>query len=467
MTTKRGPRAGVAALIAAVEAEGLDLHSIMVLQHGTVLAECYRSPFDPDTPHRMYSVTKSFTSTAVGLAVAEGRLSVDDRVIDIFPELVPATPDAHRNELRVGHLLTMSSGHRQEAFPPLYRPLPSLAAFVSGRPSVAPGSRFDYSNPCSYTLAAIVERVTGETISDYLRPRILEPLGIACRPWLRSDEGVTNGGFGLHLTTRELSRFGQMLLQRGMWEGQQLVPAAWIDEATGRRVDSWNAAGKVDWLQGYAYQFWRGRHGSFRADGLMGQFCIVLPERDALVVTTAGTLQTQRLLDLVWELVLPALDAPGGQLDDAPMPAFSSRPIDSRPSSRARELAGVEFAFGEPILLPTRLYAGQAPIRAAHCEITGDTLSLVLRDERGDYRLPLGQASWTAGITPVCTGYPEPCRGRAVWTSQTSLAVDLVFTEAGFRLGLVFDLEPVMQVTVTQPANPGMEGRKVIGRPFP
>ena len=364
----RSPRGAAADFIAASEAEQLDLHSLLVLRHGTVVAEAYRAPFDADTPHRMYSVTKSFTSSAIGLAIADGLLTVEDRVVDIFPDLAPHPIDQHLAALRVKHLLTMSAEHPALPGP---RTSPSVAAFLAEKLVLPPGSRFDYSNRCSYLLAAIVQRLTGEPLDDYLRPRLFDPLGIAVRPWLKSEEGVNNGGWGLHLTTRELARFGQLYLQRGIWEGCRILPGAWVSEATSKRVELWGNAGAPDWSAGYGYQFWQGRHGSHRADGLLGQFCLLLPRLDALIATTAGTLATQRILDLAWETLLPALGEVAGAAADDAMPAFPSALTGAAGSPRARELDRVTFVLGEPFPLPTRFYGGEVPIVSAKTELGG------------------------------------------------------------------------------------------------
>lgn len=460
------PQGAVAALTVAAEAERIDLHSILVMRRGEVLAEAYRAPFDAQTPHRMYSVTKSFTSTAIGLCVAEGRLTVEDRIVDLFPDYVPAEAHPRRDALRVKHLLTMSSGHLQPLVPTLLRPPPTLAGFIADVPAVEPGSRFDYSNSCSYTLAAIVERLTGETVGDYLRPRLLDPLGIALRGWLRTEEGVTNGGWGLHLTTGELARFGQLLLQRGEWQGKQLVPGAWIDEATGRRVASWGNTAMADWQLGYGYQFWRCPHDGYRADGLMGQFCIVLPRFDAVVVTTGGTMRTPRLLELIWDRIVPALSGGTEAETGRGGPAFAADAAGLSGSPHASALSGVTFRLGEPFVLPTRLYGGQAAILSAGIDLSGDRPAIVISDRNAAYRLPIGMDAWAGGVTPVSTGYPEPYRGFGRWASETSFAAELVFTEAGFRLGLTFDAEP-LQLAAVLPANPGLEGRTLLGRPFP
>ena len=461
-STQRSPRDAVAALISAAEAERLDIHSVLLRHHGAVVAEGYRPPFDADTPHRMYSVTKSFTSSAVGLAVADGLLSVDDRLVDIFPEFAPERAGEHLANVRIRHLLTMSAEHPMVPGPPGTRNPLSIAAFMAEALQLAPGSRFEYSNPCSYMLAAAVQRRTGKTLVDYLRPRLLAPLGIAARNWVTSDEGVNNGGWGLHLTTGELSRFGQLYLQRGEWEGARLIPGPWIDEATRKQVDSWGNAGP-DWNAGYCYQFWRNRPDGYRADGLLGQFCLVLPRHDAVLTMTAGTLTTDRILDLIWELVLPALEQGAGAGDSSV--AFPPTSIGEARSPRSEELAGVTFALGEPFMLPTRFFGGQVPIVSVEVA-PGDPVALILGDQRGRYRLPVGTNVWAGAVSPVSTGCAEPYKGFARWESADTLAVELVFTEGGFRLAVTFDLA-TRKLSVKTPANPGLEGRTIVGRPFP
>jgi CubicO group peptidase (beta-lactamase class C family) len=455
-------RAATTSLIAATGDENIDLHSILVMQRGEMLAEHYLEPFGPDIPHRMYSVTKSFTSSAIGLAVGEGRMTVDDRIVDIFPELVPHDVDPNTAGLRVRDLLTMTAGHvnyRGTA----HRPSVTVARFIAEAAGVAPGSRFDYSNPSSYMLGAIVERVTGMAMPDYLKPRLLDPLRIELRHWVKSDEGVTNGGWGLHLTTRELSRFGQMLLQNGQWEGKQLLPESWVAEATGKRTPSWGNAGMGDWVEGYGYQYWRGRHNSVRADGLLGQFCILLRDHDALVVTTAGTMSTQRLLDLVWEKLVPALAGGGSPGNESGFPVLATA---AATSPRAAELNGRRFALGEPFLPPTRTFGNQLTLDAIACEPGPDDAALLLTDSLATYRLPIGINRWASGASAVATGYPEPYRAFGRWVSGTRFEVELVLVEAGARMTLAFDLEP-LRLRLTLPANPGLDRRVIVGRAFP
>jgi CubicO group peptidase (beta-lactamase class C family) len=175
-----------------------------------------------------------------------------------------------------------------------------------------PGTHFLYNSPGSYMLSAIVQKVTGRTVLDYLRPRLFDPLGIEEPEWLASPQGISTGGWGLLLRTEDVAKFGLLYLQRGKWNGQQILPESWVAQATARQVSNGSDPTK-DWDQGYGFQFWRCRHGAFRGDGAFGQFCIVLPKQDAVVAITADTKDMQAELNVVWEKLLPAFH-------DAPLP---------------------------------------------------------------------------------------------------------------------------------------------------
>ncbi|MEZ6064253.1 MAG: serine hydrolase [Planctomycetaceae bacterium] len=296
--------AGVIAFIEAADREVNSMHSFMLLRHGKVVAEAWWAPEAADKPHVLWSLSKSFTSTAVGLAIAEGKLSLDDRVVNFFPDDLPAEPAANLKAMRVRDLLAMSAGHQDELN---WRVEPHwVRAFLAHPVPHKPGTHFRYNTPATYMLSAIVQKVTGETVVNYLTPRLFEPLGIEQPTWDASPQGVSIGGYGLYLKTEDIAKFGQLLLQRGEWQGKQIIPAEWVDLATSRQVSN-GSSPDSDWEQGYGYQFWRCRHNAFRGDGKDGQFCIVLPEQDAVVVITANTGNMQGELNLVWEHLLPAL----------------------------------------------------------------------------------------------------------------------------------------------------------------
>lgn len=243
-----------------------------------------------DKLHVMHSLSKSFTSTAVGLAVAEGKLSIDDPVLKFFPEDAPSEPSAFLKAMRVRDLLTMSTGNEKNAT--LIDSEHWVKTFLAQPVPFKPGTHFLYNSPATHMLSAIVTKVTGQTVEDYLKPRLFEPLGIERFAWGKSPQGNTEGGWGLEITTEDIAKFGQLYLQKGQWNGKQLVPAAWIEQATSKQVSNGSDPEK-DWDQGYGFQFWRCRHGAFRGDGAHGQFCIVLPEQDAVIAITANTKDMQ------------------------------------------------------------------------------------------------------------------------------------------------------------------------------
>lgn len=293
------------------------IHSVMVLRNGQVVLEAWWKPEGPDTPHVLWSLSKSFTSMAVGMAIDEGKLSLDDPVIKFFPEYVPEDPSQQLRSMRVRDLLTMATGHQTE--PARTDDEPWARTFLHHPVPFKPGTHFLYNTSATYMASAIVQRVTGQTVRDYLQPRLFEPLGIDPPRWDESPQGESIGGYGLFLRTEAIAKFGQLLLQQGHWKDQTLVPESWIEQATGFRMSN-GSNPNSDWDQGYGYQFWQCRHDAFRGDGKDGQFCVVIPEKATVVVMTAKTSDLQGQLNQVWEHLLPAL---------------KSQPLPARPESVA------------------------------------------------------------------------------------------------------------------------------------
>jgi CubicO group peptidase (beta-lactamase class C family) len=295
--------AGIRTFVEAADRQIDTMHSFMLVRHGHVVAEAWWKPEAAEKPHVMHSLSKSFTSTAVGLAVAEGKVSIDDPVLKFFPEDAPAEPSKNLRAMRVRDLLTMSTGHQTE--PKFSADLPWVTTFLAHPVEHKPGAHFLYNSSGTHLLSAIVRKVTGETVLDYLRPRLFEPLGIENPEWGTSPQGNTLGGWGLKIRTEDIAKFGQLYLQKGLWNGRQLIPASWVEQATARQVSNGSDPTK-DWDQGYGFQFWRCRHGAYRGDGAHGQFCIVLPEQDAVIAITANTRDMQAELNVVWDELLPA-----------------------------------------------------------------------------------------------------------------------------------------------------------------
>ena len=257
------------------------MNSFVLVRHGAVVAEGWWDPYRPEDVHQLYSLSKSFTSTAAGLAIAEGKLAIHDRVVDHFPDRLPDEPSDKLRAMRVRDLLRMTTGHTAEALAAWrWDDDPSVGCFLSLDVALKPGTHFTYNTPATYVTAAIVEQAVGEGLHDYLRPRLLEPLGIDGGWWATTPEGVAYGGSGFNLRTEDLAKFGLLMLRRGEWHGRQVVPAEWVDAATSRQTST-GSDPRGDWDQGYGYQFWQSTHG-FRGDGAFGQYCLVLPEHDTV-----------------------------------------------------------------------------------------------------------------------------------------------------------------------------------------
>ncbi len=302
--------------LTAIQEAKQEIHSVMVLRNGKVIAEKYLGDAAANKNHAMYSVSKTFTATAIGFAVQEGLLKVSDKVISFFPDELPESLSENLQNLEIRHLLTMSTGHDKDPTQSIRQVEGTnwMKEFLAVPLEHPPGSRFVYNSLATYALSAIIQKVTGEKLIDYLHPRLFRPLGIASIRWDESPQGINCGGWGLWLKTEDMAKMGQFLLQKGAWNGKQLLSQEWIEEATRAHIDqppAWvseqTAVESSDWRQGYGYQLWRCRHNAFRADGAYGQFIIVIPEKETVVAITAHLGDMQAEINLVWEHILNAL----------------------------------------------------------------------------------------------------------------------------------------------------------------
>ncbi|MDR0973454.1 MAG: ChbG/HpnK family deacetylase [Prevotellaceae bacterium] len=301
----------------AVDKAKQDIHSLMIVRNGKVVYEHWVGDNAANKPHVMNSVSKAFTSTAVGFAVSEGLLKVTDKVISFFPDKLPAEVSQNLKDLEVRHLLTMNVGHESE---PRAARTPDgdwVKAFLAHPIPHKPGTYFLYNSMGTYMLSAIVQKVTGQRVLDYLNSRLFRPLGIVGATWQESPQGINCGGWGLYVKTEDMAKLGLLYLQKGMWNGKRLLPEEWIAEASANQVPSLPAGAKpdvkpdeatnIDWLQGYGYQLWQCRHHAYRADGANGQYIIMLPEKNTVIVTTANVPDMQKEINLIWKHLLPAL----------------------------------------------------------------------------------------------------------------------------------------------------------------
>ncbi|CAN5702326.1 hypothetical protein BH10BAC2_BH10BAC2_15290 [soil metagenome] len=290
-----------------------EFHSIMILRHGKVIAQGWWNPYAADLKHTMYSCSKSFTATAIGFAVSEKRLTVNDKVTSFFPGELPGTISDFLAALTIKDVLTMSDGQEPDpTFTVASRDSNWAKSFLAVPILYRPGTKFLYNSLGTYMLSAIVQKVTGQKVIDYLRPRLFEPLGIEGMDWEVDPKGINTGGWGLRIKTEDMAKFGQLFLQKGVWKGKQILPASWIEEASTLKIvqhPEYTQAKKdsSDWEQGYCYQMWRCRHNAYRGDGAFGQYIIVMPDQDAVIIITAETPDMQEEINLVWQYLLPAM----------------------------------------------------------------------------------------------------------------------------------------------------------------
>lgn len=284
----------------------LEFHGVVVLHRGATLLERTWSPYRPDDLTLVYSVSKTFTATAVGLAIAEGRFALTDRVVTLLPDDVPADVDERTSQLTVHHLLSMSTGHDVDTVGAIDGVGESDWArrILSVVPATPVGSRHVYNNGASFLLGELVRQHTGLDILEYLRPRLFEPLGIAAT-WDRDGLGRCFGWSGLHLTTAGLAAMGELYRCDGVWKGVRLLPEGWVQTATTAQIPT-APDDQPEWRLGYGYQLWLGREG-YRLDGAFGQYAIVLPERELVIGITSSQEHTQRVMDFVFDELLPAL----------------------------------------------------------------------------------------------------------------------------------------------------------------
>jgi len=301
------------ALFDAMDASDIEFHSVMVLRNGFVIGEGWWAPYAAQYRHTLHSLSKSFTSAAVGLAINEGHFTVESPVISFFPDMLPNVISPNLAAMKVKHLLTMTTGHQVDNGLRT-NAAPWVQTFL-GAPIVhEPGAFYMYNTTASYMLSAIVQKTTGKTVLEYLTPRLMQPLNIVGADWEVSPQGINTGGFGLRIRTEDIAKFSQLYLNKGKWYGKQLIPEAWVEASS---KEQWTFTsnpfgGKQpkahdDWQQGYGYQFWRTQHNGFRSDGLYGQFGIILPDEQTVVAITEQSFNTQKTLNFIWDILLPGL----------------------------------------------------------------------------------------------------------------------------------------------------------------
>ena len=381
------------------------IHGFVIVRHGKTIAEGSWRPFDTlNETHMLYSHSKSFTSSAIGFLVDDGRLDLDERVADIFPDLAPTNRSENLNALRVRDLLTMNVGAKQAD--PERNDISGnwVKLFLGNKIDNQPGMGFKYDSCATYMLSAIVERKTGRGLMDFLGERMFAPIGITKAWSTASPQGVACGGWGMNMTTRELARFGQLYLNKGRWNGKILISPEWIALASSRQTWSGGLKGHTnvlasasDWKQGYGFQFWRCRHNCYRADGASGQYTIVMPDQDAVVSIHAGVKDMQKELNLVWDYLLPAMQSGVLPPDEAAANALAAQCESlAIPPIAGASKGGPSFE-GRCF----RLAENKRGFTSVRLDRTAAGWDCAMGTPAGEQRFPVGYGVWAKGKVRV------------------------------------------------------------------
>ncbi|MGK0190356.1 MAG: CubicO group peptidase (beta-lactamase class C family) [Verrucomicrobiales bacterium] len=440
-------------VIDALDSQIEGLHSVMIVRHGNVIAEGWWTPYSAEHNHVLYSLSKSFTSTAVGMAIAEGTLHIDDKVLKFFPEDAPEAPDKNLQQMRVRDLLTMTTGHEVE--PPTSANEMSAKSFLAQNVPHKPGTHFRYNTAATFMLSAIIEKQTGQSLIDYLTPRLFEPLAIDHPKWDTNAQGIALGGYGLRVRTEDIAKLGQLYLQEGEWNGRRILQKDWVALATSRQVSN-GSDPDSDWGQGYGFQFWQCRHGAYRGDGAFGQYCVVLPEQDAVIAITSGLNKMQDVLDVLWENLLPAFH-------DVPLPQATTAnktlheklarlqlPVVDGQATGKDNIPGAVFHFRENADNIEKLRIEQAE---------KETLTLILTIDGDEIKQPCHFGKWALGGT-LADG--EKAAGSYAWRSATELTIKVCACETPFVTTLKLRFDGANGITLERQRNVGFGPRHVL-----
>lgn len=436
---------GIIQFLDAAAKSKTEFHSFMLLRHGKIIAEGWWNPYRADLKHTLYSCSKSFTATAVGFAIQEKLISLNDKVISFFPNDLPDTVSAYLSELTIKDALSMSDG--QDPDPTFKIAVDSnwVRAFLATPVLNKPGTKFLYNSLGTYMLSAIVQKVTGQKVIDYLKPRLFDPLGIQRIDWETDTKGINTGGWGLRLHTEDMAKFAQLFLQKGKWGNKQIIPASWIEEASTAKIIQHpelpqSKRDSSDWEQGYCYQMWRCKNNAYRGDGAFGQYMIVMPDQDAVLAITAETGDMQEEINLVWQYLLPAMnkeklpaDKKGATLLQQKIKALAI-PIPVKNNSvMAASVSGKNFAIEQ----------NDKHIQSISFGFKNDLCHITLTTDTAAYQFDFAAGKWQQATTnkpgPSLTGggfeyrnmlYPAKVAGSYTWKDDNTLQLVLRYIES-------------------------------------
>ncbi|MFV3289672.1 serine hydrolase domain-containing protein [Pseudomonas sp. NY11955] len=421
----------IIAFLDDVENAGLDLHGMILHRNGRVAAEGWKWPYTPERPRILHSVAKSFTACAIGLARDEGLLQLSDTVISFFPEHIPANIDPRLPSMTVEHLLTMRTGHQANTSGSVWRAIDSswITEFFKIPLAFEPGSQYVYTSAASYMLSAIVTKVTGQTLHDYLRPRLFEPLGIAGEHWAVGPDGINPGGNGLTATPASMLKLGILHAQGGLWEGRRILSNEWVQAAT-------RPQGAPDSKYGYHWAI--KPLGAYCAVGVFVQMAIVFPGSGATLALVGAMKNSAQIIPYI-ERHFPAAFV------DTTEPANDA---DKRLQQRLDAMRQVPdlrseapSPFSTPATFDVDIEANDLGITGLRFAFDADTVIIDLADSAGTHRIATGLNRWHQGTTDMpgselhhgYTFKDEAVIAGARWVTPTTLEMQWIYVASAFR----------------------------------
>lgn len=465
---------GIEAFLDAVSnSKGNELHSFMLIRHGKVIAEGNWLPYRSDYMHDVASVSKSFTSTAIGFAVTSGLLKPEDKVITFFPDELPEVVSDNLKTLTVKNLLTMSAGQETEPRVVGINNENWIKSFLAYPVSDKPGTKFLYNPMATYMLSAILQKVTGQKTSEYLNEKLFKLIGIRQADWTESPQGITSGGWGMRLKIEDMARFGLFYLQKGKWDNKQMLPESWITEASKMHIMQNTSlispqSSQSDNEQGYGYQFWRSKHNSYRADGAYGQFIVVMPDQDAVLIIVEEANDGQAILNSAWEYLIPSmhLERLSESADAYASLVSKQKSLTLFPLPKSEKTYSVDKSYVFP--------QNESKISELSLKMQDSSATIRIKKDGTDFQFVFGNGKWLnqysklRGITNPETFIsllenkaPDRLAGSFNWEGENHLKLMLLYLESQTQENinkeiLSLQLSPdKITIVVENPRHPG------------
>ena len=437
-TVYTDPRVSKRALnefFAKFQPERDEIHTLQIFHNDSMVVRIAPAPYSPTDKREIYSLSKSFCSTAIGFLCDDGKLSLEDRVVDLFPDKLPETVSENLAKMRVKHVLSMNTGHPSCVMYHMVRSDDAARAFLAQEVVYEPGTHFAYNTGATCLLSCIVERITGMKLVDFLTWKLFLPLGITDVRWNRVPNGNNEGGCGIHVCSDDIAKLGLLYLHKGIWNGKRLLSEEWVNAATSPVSDN-SMNGTPDWCAGYGFQFWCNYREGFRGDGAFGQLCVVLPEHNMVFAIQTELGDMQREMDAVMELAEHLFDA-----DDSPaliLPAYEA-------SGSAQKTAGFENTFYRLDENPM----GWTGVYFVY-DTASDEMQAVFSDGVDQYVLRAGSGHWAESlifakkvkpklVDLMSTPDTERCRTAASYTAEDGkLTIRLRFLNCPHRMIYTF-----------------------------